>query len=298
MAVPVADRARAWRPRALATSLWGVSTQSSSEHARLARAARSIAAQVTTPPRVGLVLGSGLGSCGELLRDARSIDYAQIDGMPRPRVEGHAGRLLLGRIGETPVVAMQGRVHLYEGHSPADVVFGVRLMITLGASTIVLTNACGGIDAGFRPGDLMLVLDHINLTGRNPLCGVHEPELGPRFPAMGDVYDGELRAQAERLGGELGIKLVAGVYAGVLGPSYETPAEIAMLRTLGAHAVGMSTVLEAVAARAMGARCLGLACITNRAAGLPGAILDHAEVQAVAAASATHTKKLLAALLR
>lgn len=249
-------------------------------------------------PKVGLVLGSGLGACADLLRDPRVIDYAQIDGMPRPNVSGHAGRLLLGDIGSTPVVAMQGRAHLYEGHSAADVVFGVRLMVTLGASTIVLTNASGGIDAGFRPGDLMLVLDHINLTGQNPLCGPHEPELGPRFPAMGDVYDAELRGRAERAGSELGIKLVAGVYAGVLGPSYETPAEIAMLRGMGAHAVGMSTVLEAVAARAMGARCLGVSCITNRAAGLPGAILDHDEVQAVAAASAVHTKKLLAALLR
>lgn len=249
-------------------------------------------------PKVGIVLGSGFGACAGLIRDPHSIEYAAIEGMPRATVAGHLGRLLLGHVGSTPVVAMQGRAHLYEGHSAADVAFGVRLMVTLGAETIIVTNAAGGIDPGFRPGDLMLLLDHINLTGRNPLMGLHEPALGPRFPDMGEVYDAQLRARVEQLGAELGIKLVAGVYAGLTGPSYETPAEVAMLRTMGAHAVGMSTVLEAVAARAMGARCLGISCITNSAAGLPGAVLDHDEVQRVAAESADSCQRLLAALLR
>ncbi len=192
------------------------------------------------------------------------------------------GNLVLGRAEGVPVVAMQGRVHLYEGHPVDDVVFGTRLMVRLGAHSVVLTNAAGGIGDGFTPGDLMVIDDHLNLTGHNCLVGSNDEALGPRFVDMTVAYDAELRGLAHEAAGALGFSLERGVYAGMLGPSYETPAEIRMLRTLGAHAVGMSTVLETIAARHMGARVLGLSCITNLGAGLSGEVLSHAEVQEVA----------------
>lgn len=274
-------------------------SEQQSQLARLRSAVDSVRARglARAAPEVGLVLGSGFGSCVDLLDGDDALAYGDIAGMPVSSVEGHAGQLRFGRIGRTPVVMMQGRVHLYEGHSAADVVFGVRLMVMLGARTIVLTNAAGGIEPGYRPGDLMLILDHLNLTGEHCLRGPHEPAFGPRFPDMSEVYDAALRAKAERVAGELGIKLVGGVYAGLGGPSYETPAEVRMLRTLGADAVGMSTVHEAIATRAMGARCLGISCITNMAAGLPGAVLDHAEVQRTAASAAAACQRLVAAIV-
>lgn len=248
-------------------------------------------------PEVALVLGSGLGSFADTLTDKRSIPYTQLPGMPRSAVAGHAGNLVLGRCGTRRVVAMQGRVHLYEGHTPAEVVFGARLMLLLGARTLIATNAAGGIGTSLRAGDLMLIEDHLNLTGHNCLCGPNDETLGPRFPDMSEVYDRGLIALAGRAAQGLGFSCPSGVYAGMLGPSYETPAEIRMLRTLGADAVGMSTVLETIAARHMGARCLGVSCITNLAAGLCRTALSHTEVQETARASEARFKALLRAVI-
>lgn len=229
------------------------------------------------PPRVGLVLGSGLGGYANTIADRVAIQYQEI-GMPVSRVQGHAGKLVLGRVAGMPVAAMQGRVHLYEGHEPNDVVFGARLMITLGAKILIITNAAGGIGEGYQPGDLMLIEDHLNLTARNCLMGENDDALGPRFPDMSDAYDARLRAIADQVARAQGFELQRGVYAGLLGPTYETPAEVRMLRTLGATAVGMSTVLETIAARHMGARVLGISCISNLAAGISKQPLSHDEV--------------------
>ena len=213
-------------------------------------------------------------------------------------VAGHRGNFVLGTLGGVSVCAMQGRVHLYEGHRPDDVVRGVRAMVALGAPIIVLTNAAGGIRKDLAAGDLMLIEDHINLTASSPLTGPNDDALGPRFPALSDAYDPALRALAQRVAKALHHTLRSGVYAGVLGPAYETPAEIRMLRTLGADAVGMSTVLETIAARHMGARVLGVSCITNLAAGLSKTPPDHAEVQATAKAAEKRFRALLAGVIK
>ncbi len=270
--------------------------------ARLAEAAervRASAAWTSGPaPEVGLVLGSGLGAVAESLEDLRRVPYAKIPGMQSRKLEGHARNLVLGTLGGMPVVAMQGRLHLYEGHSPEEVVRGVRLMFVLGAETLVVTNAAGGIRRDLRAGDLMLIEDHLNLTGHNCLTGPGVVQMGPRFVDMSAAYDRSLRTLAIQRARKLGITLKRGTYAGVLGPSYETPAEIRMLRGLGADAVGMSTVLEVIAARHMGARCLGISCITNRAAGGTAQRLDHADVQETAAATAGRMSSLLSSMLR
>lgn len=242
---------------------------------------------------MALVLGSGLGGFADRLQEAVPIPYGEIRGMPRSAVPGHRGRLVLGRIGEMPLVVMQGRVHLYEGHDAEEVVFGARLMVHLGAETVVLTNAAGGIRSDMRAGDLMVIDDHLNLTGHTCLLGRRAAELGDRFVDMSHAYDPDLRAHADATARELQLELKHGVYAGMLGPSYETPAEIGMLRTLGADAVGMSTVLETIAARHMGARCLGISCITNVAAGLTSQKLDHEDVQAQAARASERFERLL-----
>lgn len=264
---------------------------------RLERAAADLQEQAQERPRVALVLGSGLGSFADRLESRQAVPYAAITGMPRSAVQGHAGNLVFGRCGTARVVAMQGRVHLYEGHAPADVVFGVRLMIHLGARTVVVTNAAGGIDPSSSPGDLMLLTDHLNLTGHSPLVGPEEPALGLRFVDMTNAYDPDLRAGAREAARGLGIELREGVYAGLLGPSYETPAEVRMLRTMGADAVGMSTVLEVIASRQMGARVLGISCITNMAAGLGTEPLSHEEVKAVAGRVRTRFEALLQAVI-
>lgn len=256
--------------------------EDSAQHPRLLAAAADVRKRCGVSPRVALVLGSGLGGFADELEDKVSIPYAEIKGMPRSKVAGHAGNLVVGRAEGVPVVAMQGRVHLYEGHPARDVVFGARLMLALGADTIVITNAAGGLKEGFAPGDLMVIDDHLNLTGQNCLLGPNEETMGPRFVDMTIAYDPELRAIAHETAKELGFSLQRGVYAGLLGPTYETPAEIRMLRTLGADAVGMSTVLEAIAARHMGAAVLGVSCITNLGAGLTAQLLNHEEVQEVA----------------
>lgn len=264
---------------------------------RLERAVASVRASCSSIPAVGVVLGSGLGEFAQHLLEPTVIPYSQIPGMAASTVQGHAGQLVLGRHGTLPLVVMQGRVHLYEGHSPTQVVLGVRLMLGLGARTLILTNAAGGIRADLAPGTLMLIEDHLNLTGQSCLLGVNDDELGPRFPGMVDAYDPALRALALQVAAAERIELRSGVYAGLLGPTYETPAEIRMLRTLGADAVGMSTVLETIAARHSGARCLAVSCITNRAAGLPGSVLDHAEVQRVAQTASQRFVTLLSGVL-
>jgi len=257
-------------------------TAPSTSAAELAQAVADVRAVSPLVPRLALVLGSGLGAFADSFEARVVLPYASIRGMPRPSVEGHAGNLVLGTLHGVPVVTMQGRAHLYEGHPPSQVVFGVRLMLRLGARTLLVTNAAGGIDPGFARGALMLIEDHLNLTGHNCLAGPNDATLGVRFPDMSDAYDRGLRERALAVAARLGIALERGVYAGLLGPSYETPAEVRMLGKLGASAVGMSTVQEVLAARHMGARVLGISCITNAAAGVFPEPLHHSEVMETA----------------
>jgi purine-nucleoside phosphorylase len=264
---------------------------------RIARAVAAVRARSALQPRVGIVLGSGLGAFADTLSSTTPIAYAQIEGMATTHVAGHAGKLVLGMHGTLPVAALSGRVHLYEGHAPERVVFGVRMLVALGARAVILTNAAGAIHPEFRAGELMVIEDHLNLTGHNCLVGANDDALGPRFPALNDAYDPALRALCRRAADAQGIALRSGVYAGLLGPSYETPAEIGMLRTLGADAVGMSTVLETIAVRHMGARCLALSCITNQAAGLGQEAPSHEEVQATAQLASARFTALLAGVL-
>jgi purine-nucleoside phosphorylase len=233
-------------------------------------------------PRVGIVLGSGLGALADQLVDAVAIPFADLPGWPPTSAPGHAGRLLLGHLEGIPVVLLQGRLHLYEGHSAGLVVEPVLLMGRLGAHIVVLTNAAGGLHAEWPAGTLMVVSDHLNLTGRNALVGPNDEMIGPRFPDMVDAWDPRLRALLHRAGELEGVVLVEGAYAGLLGPNYETPAEIRALQRLGADAVGMSTVLEAIAARWAGLRLCGISLITNPGAGLTGGPIVHEEVLAAA----------------
>jgi len=245
-------------------------------------------------PRVGLVLGSGLGAFADGL-DGPKIPYAEIPHMPVSKVVGHAGKLCFGAVRGVPVVCMQGRVHFYEGHPLDAVVLGARTMARLGASIVLLTNAAGGCDPAFAAGDLMLVTDHINLTARSPLIGENDDELGPRFPDMSAAYDPELGAALKDAARALSLELREGVYAWLTGPSYETPAEIRMLRALGASAVGMSTVPEVIALRHMGVRTGALSCITNLAAGISKTPLDHKEVEETARSRRADLLRLLEA---
>ncbi len=228
-------------------------------------------------PTVAVVLGSGLGFLGDEISDAVRVPYATIPGFPQPTVQGHAGELIAGTLEGRQVIAQSGRFHLYEGHDVAVAALPVRVFGTLGVKTLVVTNAAGGIRRTFRPGTLMLIADHVNLMGRYPLAGpVLEGE--ERFPDMSDPYDAGLRALARRVAAEERIPLEEGTYAAVLGPSYETKAEIEMLKRMGADAVGMSTVPEVIVARARGIRCLGISTVTNLAAGLGAPTLSHQEV--------------------
>lgn len=233
--------------------------------------------RIERSPRIALVLGSGLGGVADELEDAVRIPYEEIPGFPRSTVVGHAGALVAGRWGGVDVVAMQGRFHLYEGWAPERVAHPVRVLARLGIRSLVLTNAAGGIRPGLLPGTLMLIADHINLMWQNPLVGPVLPGE-QRFPDMSDPYDAEYRRIAREVALELKIPVDQGVYAAMLGPSYETPAEIRMLARLGADAVGMSTVPEVIVARALGLRVLGISCITNLAAGLGTTPLSHQEV--------------------
>jgi purine-nucleoside phosphorylase len=255
-------------------------------------------------PRVGLVLGSGLGDYADTLAGAVKVPYGELPGFPVSRVVGHAGNLVYGRgpawapgPAQVEVLAMQGRVHFYEGHSLEAVVLPIRVLIACGCDTLVLTNAAGGIGAGLRPGQLVLLSDHLNLFGGSPLRGENDGRLGPRFPDLSSAYDPALRALGREAGRTLGVELTEGVYAGCAGPQYETPAEVRMLRLLGADLVGMSTVPETIAARHMGARVLGISCVTNLAAGLSGAALSHDEVTETAARVRGDFIKLLDAIL-
>jgi len=228
-------------------------------------------------PEVAIVFGSGLGFLGEEIADAVHVPYARIPGFPQPTVQGHAGELIAGTLEGRAIIAQSGRFHMYEGHPDAVVALPVRVFATLGAGTLIVTNAAGGIRRTFRPGCLMLIADHVNTTGRFPLAGpLLEGE--ERFPDMSDPYDAGLRALARRVAADERIPLEEGTYAATLGPSYETKAEIEMLKRIGADAVGMSTVPEVIVARARGMRCLGLSTVTNLAAGLGAPTLSHAEV--------------------
>ncbi len=241
-------------------------------------AADYIRSRAAHTPKVGLILGSGLGVLADHIEQPVTIAYKDIPYFPQSTVDGHAGELLIGTVQGTAVVLMKGRFHMYEGYGPELTAFPVRVMKELGVSTLLVTNAAGGVNTSYSPGDLMLISDHINLTGKNPLIGPNDGELGPRFPDMSQAYSRRLRETARQVAAEKGVPLQEGVYAGLLGPSYETPAEIRMLRTLGADAVGMSTVSEVIVARHAGLEVLGISCISNMAAGILDQPLSHAEV--------------------
>jgi len=245
---------------------------------RAEHAARFIRSRAAEEVRVALVLGSGLGAFADELEAAEAIPYSEIPGFARPTVEGHAGRLVVGRVGGVGVAAMQGRFHFYEGYALEEVTFPVRVLALSGVKTLVLTNAAGGLNNSLKQGSLMLISDHLNLMGANPLRGPNDERFGPRFPDMTEVYDRAYQEIAIQEAHALEIELRRGVYAALSGPTYETPAEIRMLRALGADAVGMSTVPEAIVARHSGLRVLGISCITNMAAGVLDRPIDHAEV--------------------
>lgn len=234
-------------------------------------------------PALGIVAGSGLTALGEMVEQAVVLPYGDIPNMPAPAVAGHAGVLVAGEIAGLPVVVLSGRVHRYEGHPMEDIVFGVRMLARLGTPRVLLTNAAGGIDPWLRPGSLVRIADHLNMTGDNPLFGPNIAALGPRFPDMSFAYDPELGQLLDQAAADANVTLARGVYAAVAGPSYETPAEIRMLRTLGANVVGMSTVPECIALRHMGVLVAGVSVVSNAAAGVGSGVLDHAEVKEAAA---------------
>ena len=246
---------------------------------RLLKCREEIRKRTDFRPQVGIVLGSGLGGYADNMEISCEIPYREIPGFPVSTVQGHDGKFLFGYVKNTPVILMKGRVHYYEGYPMEDVVLPVRLMGLLGADTVILTNAAGGINRTFQAGDLMLITDHISIAVPNPLRGENIDELGTRFPDMSHVYDPELQEAAKKTAARQGISLREGIYVQCSGPSYETPAEIRMLPALGADAVGMSTVCEAIAARHMGMKVCGISCITNMAAGILDQPLDHREVQ-------------------
>ncbi len=246
---------------------------------------------------IGLILGSGLGALANEIESSRSLSYHHIPHLPMSTVPGHDGRMVVGRWHGRDIIAMAGRIHRYEGHEPSLVAFPVQLLAAMGVHTLAVTNAAGAVNPAFAPGELMLISDHLNLTSGNPLIGMNDERIGPRFPDMTVAYDAGLRRRAIEIAKGHGLALREGVYAGVLGPSYETPAEIRMLRSMGADAVGMSTVPEVIAARHVGLRVLGLSCLTNMGAGMTGGLLDHEEVKHVAGAATRSMIDLLAALV-
>ena len=245
----------------------------------IAEAKRVIESCTSLRPTIGVVLGSGLGAFADELSERTDIAYSDIPGWPGSTAVGHAGKLVIGKLGDTQVAVMAGRAHLYEGYTPAQVTFGVRVLGSLGVRSMVFTNAAGGINLALERGGLVLISDHINLQGVNPLTGPNDDTLGPRFPDMSEAYSRAYRDAAKEVAVELCIPMTEGVYAAMLGPSYETPAEIRYLRTIGADVVGMSTVLEAIAANHMGIKVLGISCVTNMAAGIIAeAKINHQEV--------------------
>lgn len=256
-------------------------SNSSTLYERAQEAARLIRTRTSADVSVAIVLGSGLGAFAGDLAAPAEIPYNDIPGFARTTVEGHAGRLLIGKLNEVTVAAMQGRFHFYEGYSLEDVTFPIRVLKLLGVRTLVLTNAAGSLNVEFTPGSLMVISDHINLLGDNPLRGRNDERFGPRFPDLTSVYSPELQNIVIDAGNAMGLELRRGIYAALSGPSYETPAEIHMVRTLGADAVGMSTVPEAIVARHMGMNVVGISCITNLAAGVSNRPIDHSQVMAI-----------------
>jgi len=261
------------------------------------RAAKFILAKTKLRPRIALVLGSGLGGFADEFSGATKISYAKIPGFPRSTAIGHAGRLVIGKVGDVAVAGMQGRVHLYEGYSAKEVAFPIRVFARMGVRAIILTNAAGGIKREFSQGRLVVLKDHINLQGVNPLSGPNDEHFGPRFPDMTTAYDKKFREIALLGGEELGIELAEGTYAALAGPSYETPAEIRYLRSIGSDLVGMSTVPEVIVARHSGMRVLGISCVTNAAAGILDQPLDHGEVLETAERVKSQFISLLSAIL-
>jgi purine-nucleoside phosphorylase len=239
--------------------------------------------RMSVRPEIAIILGSGLGAFVDRLENATRIPYSDIPHFERPAVEGHEGHIYFGKLNGIPVAVLQGRWHFYEGHSMNSIVIPTRALAALGAHTLFLTNAAGGINLSFKAGDLMVIHDHLNMMGDNPLTGKDSVMFGPRFPDMSEPYCRECISALGHSAGRLGISLQKGVYVGLRGPTYETPAEVRMLRTLGGDAVGMSTVPEAIAARHLGMRVVGISCVTNMAAGIEAKMLDHSEVQEAAA---------------
>ena len=275
----------------------GKGGDSLSDFARADRAAKFILSKTKLRPRVAVVLGSGLGAFADDLAGAVRIPYEKIPGFPRSTAEGHAGRLVIGKAGDVVVAAMQGRVHFYEGYSLKEVVFPMRVLGRLGIRAAILTNAAGGINTALKQGALVIIRDHINLQGSNPLIGPNEERFGARFPDMTQAYSKSYRSIANEESRRLGIEVFEGVYAALTGPSYETPAEIRYLRTIGADLVGMSTAPEVIVARHMGIRVLGISCVTNMAAGILDQPINHAEVMETGERAKGHLVALLRAVL-
>jgi purine-nucleoside phosphorylase len=267
------------------------------EFRRAERAARFIMAKTKLRPRIALVLGSGLGDFADEFRNAAAIPYAKIPYFPRSTAIGHAGQLVIGQVGDVAVAGMQGRVHLYEGYSVKEVAFPIRVFARMGIQAVIVTNAAGGINRNYSQGCLVVIRDHVNLQGVNPLCGVNDERFGVRFPDMTQAYDREFHGFVSEEGKKLGLNIHQGVYLAVAGPSYETPAEIYSFRTIGADLIGMSTVPEVIAARHSGIRVLGISCVTNMAAGTTDAPLDHQEVLATTRRVRTQFIALLRAVI-
>lgn len=263
----------------------------------LDEAVRRIREATDLSPRVGVVLGSGLGGLADEVEGRVEVPYSEIPGWPSSTAVGHAGVLVLGTVGEVPVAVLRGRAHLYEGVPASQAVFGVRVLGRLGVKTLVVTNAAGAINESFSPGQLVLISDHVNLQGTSPLVGPNDDALGPRFPDMSDAYDPELRAAARDAAARRGIEVGEGVYTAWLGPQFETPAEIRFMRAIGGDLAGMSTVPEVIAARHMGIRCLGISVVTNMAAGVVEGKLGHEEVLEVGAEAQPRLTALLRELL-
>lgn len=248
----------------------------------LAESTAYIRSRSQLKPRIGIILGSGLGSFVDMIDIKTTLKFEEIPGFIAPSVDGHGGRLILGHVGNTPIACLSGRIHFYEGHSMAEVVHPTRTIAMLGIETLVLTNSAGGLDPNQKPGDFMIIEDHINLMGDNPLKGPNIAQLGPRFPDMSEAYDRKLNSQMEEILNKRGVRYSRGIYAGVSGPTYETPAEVRYLQLIGGRAVGMSTVPEAIAANHLGLRVCAISCITNPAAGIVNQKLSHEDVTATA----------------
>lgn len=266
--------------------------------ARLAALEAAVLARGDLRPEIGIVLGSGLGGLADDVVDAVSIPFAELPGWPAATAPGHAGRLLIGKLEGRPAVLLQGRLHVYEGNAPGLVVEPVLLMGRLGARVVVLTNAAGGLNPAYGAGTLMVIADHLNLTGRTPLLGPNADAIGPRFPDLTEAWSRRLRSALHAAGAAEGVQLEDGVYAGLLGPSYETPAEVRMLAALGGDAVGMSTVLEAIAARWAGIEICGISLVTNPGAGYSGQALSHEEVLAAGAEAGPRLARVIRRFVR